>query len=157
MRSLTRPLLEVAAFHGLLGWLYVAAAAATRPDSLSLPITAVLPMRRDTFGACCLAVSALAALALQVRGEAHRPRRPLTPGTAAAVLRTVTGYALLVWAYLCVNSLTHPDTIGRRLTHFSPTPAEGTTAVVCFAASAAALLALRTVGGPRPAPVASRG
>ena len=156
MRPLIRPLLEVAAFQGLLGWLYVAACAAARPADMSQAIAAVLPMRRDTFGACCFVLSALAAFALQVRGEVHRPRRPLTRGPAAAALRTVTVYALLVWAYLSVNSLTHPQTIGRQLTHFSPTPSEGTTAVACFAVSAGTLLALRALGVRRTTPAASR-
>ncbi|WP_037601353.1 hypothetical protein [Streptacidiphilus rugosus] len=160
MRSATpspsRPLLEVGWLHGLLGWLYVAAVAAVRPDTMSLPITAVVPLRRDTFGACCFVVSALAALVLQARGQAHRPGR-LTPGTTAAVLRTIVCYALLVWVYVCVNSLTHPGTIGRRLTHFSPTPAEGTTAVLCFAVSAVALLLLRLLRARQAPPEPAHG
>ncbi len=150
MKQLARPLTEVAFVHGLLGWLYVAACAATRPEELDVAVATLFPVRRDTFGAGCFAVSALAAFALQVRSAAGpapwRPARPARRGPVDAALRTVVGYALLTWAYLCVNSLTHPETVGRQFTHFVPVPTEGTTAAVCFVASAAALLALRVRG-----------
>jgi hypothetical protein len=64
-------------------------------------------------------------------------------------LRTIAVYALLLWAYLAANSFTHPGTLSRRLTHFSPVPAEGTAAVCSFAASAVALLLLRVRGESR--------
>lgn len=60
-----------------------------------------------------------------------------------ATLRTVFVYGLLVWIYLAVNSLTHPETLPRPLTHFLPWPSEADTAVTCFVLSAAAFLALR--------------
>ncbi|MFI9270099.1 hypothetical protein ACIGXM_05215 [Kitasatospora sp. NPDC052896] len=141
-RALTGPVLDVALVHGLLGWLYVAAWAATRPDTLSGSLTSWLPLRRDTFGALCFAVSALAHLARGLRVERVPWRRGRGDRTDA-LLRTLTGYPLLAWAYLCVNSLTHPQTIDRQLTHFAAVPTEGTAAVGCFALSAAALLALR--------------
>jgi hypothetical protein len=153
MRPAVRALLEAAFVHGLLGWLYAAAVAAFRPDSLSQHIASVLPVRRDTFGACCFVVSAAAAFALQARGEwaLFGGRRTPRPGAVDAALRTLTGYALLVWGYLCVNSLTHPETLERRLTHFLPVPTEGTTADVAFTLSGAALFALRLRGGRRAA------
>ncbi|WP_145909854.1 hypothetical protein [Kitasatospora viridis] len=147
------PLLDVALVHGLLGWLYVAAWAATRPGTLSGELSSWLPLRRDTFGALCFALSAAAHLVRGLRpaGPPWRDRTRPGPGQpgdrVAAVLRTLVGYPLLVWAYLCVNSLTHPQTIDRQLTHFAPVPTEGTTAVACFALSAAALLALRLRAG----------
>ncbi len=153
MKGFVRPLTEVAFVYGLLGWLYVAACAATRPDELDVAVATLFPVRRDTFGAGCFALSALAAFALQVRaadGPAPwRPTRPARRGPVDAALRTVVGYALLTWAYLCVNSLTHPETVARQFTHFVSVPSEGTTAAVCFVASAAALLTLRVRGaGP---------
>lgn len=60
-----------------------------------------------------------------------------------ALLRTVRGYGLLVWAYLALNAVTHPETLRMQLTHFAPWPAEGDTAVLCFAASAVAFFVLR--------------
>jgi hypothetical protein len=143
MKRLARPLAETAMVYGLLGWLYVAASAAFRPDDMSAPITALVPMRRDTFGCLCFATSALCAAGLQIgTGRVLAPRRRGT-GAAEAVVRTAAGYTLLVWVYLCVNSLTHPYTIAMRLTHFTAVPTEGATAVACFLLSIAAFLTLR--------------
>lgn len=64
-------------------------------------------------------------------------------GVANALVRTVAGYCLLVWLYLCVNSITHPYTISTRLTHFAAVPTEGATAVACFLLSLAAFLTVR--------------
>ncbi|MFF7634660.1 hypothetical protein ACFZB9_16100 [Kitasatospora sp. NPDC008050] len=181
-RRLSGPLLDVALVHGLLGWLYVAVWAATRPDTLSGPLTSWLPLRRDTFGAVCFALSVLAHLTRGLcppgppwrgrDGQAARKGQATYKGQAArkgqngqdrqdgqprdrltAVLRTLVGYPLLLWAYLCVNSLTHPQTIDRQLTHFAAVPTEGTAAVGCFALSAVALLALRLhASDPRTGP-----
>jgi hypothetical protein len=134
---------------GLLGWLYVAACAAVRPQDMSLPITVLVPLRRDTFGTVCFAVSALCAAGLQIGTGRLLAVRPPGVGVAPALLRTVAGYAGLAWAYLCVNSLTHPATIGVRLTHFSPFPAEGTAATWCFLLCGASFLALRLRGSVR--------
>jgi hypothetical protein len=137
---------EVAALYGLLGWIYVAVYAAAFPDRLDHPIAAVLPIRRDTFGVLGFIVSSAAATMLRARtGRTWARRRP-GPGERGwtrAVLHTVFGYGLAAWAYLCVNSLTHPWTIGMRLTHFVPWPTEGDTAVAGFAASALSLFLLR--------------
>ncbi|WP_329570981.1 hypothetical protein [Kitasatospora sp. NBC_01266] len=144
-RRAVGPLLDVALVHGLLGWLYIAVWAACRPDSLSGPLSSWLPLRRDTFGALCFALSALAHLSRGLRPAAPPWWRPSGAhrDRVEALLRTLTGYPLLAWAYLCVNSLTHPWTIDRQLTHFATVPTEGTTAAGCFALSAVALLLLR--------------
>lgn len=136
---------------GLLGWIYVAACAAARPQDMSLPITALVPLRRDTFGSACFAVSALAAARLQIGTGRLLARSPAGTGVLPAVLRTVVGYCLLAWLYLCINSLTHPATIGLRLTHFCAFPAEGTTAVACYLAAGVAFMALRLLGSKREA------
>lgn len=152
MRPPVRAALETAMVHGLLGWLYVAALAAFRPHTLDAPIASVLPVRRDTFGACCFAASAAASFALRLHNGRAWERRAPRPGPAEALPRTVTGYALAAWSYLCVNSLTHPATIALPLTHFAAVPTEGTTASVCFTASAAALFALRARSTEEPRP-----
>ena len=144
MRPVDRSFLEVAALFGLLGWLYAAACAAFRPGLLSKPIAAVpLNMHRDTFGAFSFAVSLVATFVLQVHSGSVYRRLAARPGVLDAALRTVVVFGLLAWVYVAVNSLTHPATVGHRLTHFAPWPTEGTVAVVCFAASAASLFALR--------------
>jgi hypothetical protein len=139
-----RAALETALVHGLLGWLYVAAIAAVRPSELTVPISSLLPVRRDTFGAACFALSALAATLLHtttgrwwMRGGG--PRR----GAVPALLRTGTVCGLLMWAYLCVNSLTHRETLARPLTHFADVPREGQTASWAFAVTAVTLLLAR--------------
>jgi hypothetical protein len=153
--SRLRAAAEVVMLYGLLGWAYVAVYAAAFPNELDHPIAAVLPLRRDTFGVLAFAASAVAATALRAvtgrlwsRGDGARRRR----GWWRAVLHTVVGYGLLAWAYLCVNSLTHAWTIGMRLTHFSPWPTEGDTAVAGFAGSAVALFLLRSTGRPAAEP-----
>lgn len=143
MRRFGRAVLETAMVHGLLGWLYVAAVAAVRPDDLAVPVSSLLDIRRDTFGAVCFAVSALAAFLLHAMTGRWWFRPAPARGTVVALLRTLTGYALLAWAYLCVNSLTHPDTMSRPLTHFADLPREGETASWAFVVSAGALLSAR--------------
>jgi hypothetical protein len=147
-RRLLRSAAETAMVFGLLGWLYVAAVAAFRPDDLSVHIAAILPLRRDTFGAACFVGSALSAFGLRARLGTYWVRLRHRDDVAEAALRTTIGFALLAWAYLCVNSLTHPQTTGLHLTHFYAHPAEGTTAVACFAAAAGALFLSR--GRTRP-------
>ncbi|MFJ3640255.1 hypothetical protein ACIPRD_10935 [Streptomyces sp. NPDC090108] len=129
--------------YGLLGWLYVAVVAAFRPDVLAGPVSALVPVRRDTWGAVCFAVSAGAALVLQATTGAWCPRAAPRRGPLIALARVCCGYGLLVWAYLCLNSLTHPDTLSRPLTHFAAVPREGQTAFWAFVVSAAAMLAAR--------------
>lgn len=138
---------ETAMAVGLLGWVYVAVLAAARPTVLSEHIAAVLPVRRDTFGAVCLLCSALCAFTLRARTGAYWARLKAKGGILDAALRTIAGYALLVWAYLCVNSVTHPQTTGMRLIHFWSSPSEGTTAVASFVAASAALFVVRARGG----------
>jgi hypothetical protein len=150
VRATARAGAETVMAYGLLGWIYTAAVAACRPDALTVRISSMLPLRRDTFGTCCFTLSAVAAYALRSRTGTWWVRRPRLPGTGNAALSTVAGYALLAWAYLCVNSLIHPETITRPLTHFAAFPTEGTAASWCFALSGAALLTAR-LRGRRPA------
>ena len=141
---------EVAFVYGLLGWIYVAAYAAAYPHELSVPIAAAVPVRRDTFGALAFAVSALAAILLQARtGRVWARRDVPVRGLIRAVLNTVAWYGVMVWAYLCVNSMTHPRTMSMQLTHFVSWPSEGSTAVASFAASAAALYLVRSADPDR--------
>jgi hypothetical protein len=144
---LLRAAAETVMVFGLLCWIYVAAVAAFRPDSLNASIASVLPLRRDTSSVLCFTASAFAAFLLHARTGRFWARRPGRRGTAEAALRVLIGYCLLAWAYLCVNNLTHPSTTGLHLTHFAAHPAEGTTADICFAAAAVALFLLRAGGG----------
>jgi hypothetical protein len=80
------------------------------------------------------------------RGRRDVPQR-LGQRLLPALLRTVFGYGLLLWVYVAVNSLTHPVTMSRQLTHFLPWPSEGDTGSACFALSALAFLILRMRAG----------
>ncbi len=144
MNPRMRAAAEVALVHGLLGWIYIAAYAAAVPQELSRHVADLVPLRRDTFGALAFAASALAAITLQARtGRLWIRRSEPVRGLWHAVLNAVAGYGLLVWVYLCVNSMTHPWTLSKRLTHFFPWPSEGGTAVASYAASAVALFLVR--------------
>ncbi|GAA1961515.1 hypothetical protein GCM10009838_17640 [Catenulispora subtropica] len=138
-----RPAAETAMVAGLLGWVYVALIAVLRPGVLSEPITAVLPLRRDTFGALCLALSFGCAFALRARTGTFWTRRAGRPDAVEAGLAAVGGYSFLVWVYLCLDNLSHPQTTGYRLTHFFEHPSEGTTAVLCFLLLSGCLFGLR--------------
>jgi hypothetical protein len=144
---LLRAAAETVMVFGLLCWVYVAAVAAFRPDSLSASIASVIPVRRDTTSVLCFTASALAAFLLHARTGSFWARRPGRRGTGEAALRVLAGYCVLAWAYLCVNNLTHPWTTGLHLTHFAAHPAEGTTADICFAVAAVALFVLRARSG----------
>lgn len=143
MRTMYRPAAETLMVAGLLAWGYVALVAVLRPYALSEHISAVLPMRRDTFGAVSLAVSFGCAVALRARTGTFWARRAGRPDLAEAGMAAVGGYAFLVWVYLCGDNLTHPWTTGYRLTHFWEHPSEGTTAVLCFLLLCGCLFGLR--------------
>ena len=143
MRTMYRPAAETLMVAGLLGWVYVALVAVLRPHALAQPIAAVLPLRRDTFGALSLTMSFGCACALRARTGTFWARRAGRPDAAEAVLAAVGVYAFLVWGYLCGNNLIHPWTTGYRLTHFWEHPSEGTTAVLCFMLLSACLFGLR--------------
>jgi hypothetical protein len=49
-----------------------------------------------------------------------------------AVLRAVLAHSLIGWVYIALNALSHPWTLGLRLTHFSDWPHEGDFGVACF-------------------------
>ena len=49
-----------------------------------------------------------------------------------AVLRAVFAHSLIGWVYIALNALSHPWTLGLRLTHFSDWPHEGDFGVACF-------------------------
>jgi hypothetical protein len=145
-----RAAVEAVMVYGLLGWVYVAVYAAARPDELSQPIAALVPLRRDTFGALAFAASAVAATVLRgATGRLWAAGPEPARGWPRAILQTVAGYGVLVWIYLCANSLTHPWTLSQRLTHFASWPTEGSTAVAGFAASAIAFFLLRSAAPPR--------
>jgi hypothetical protein len=157
MRYHARAALDAVALLGFLGWMYVAAVAAFRPDEMTAAISVLLPVRRDTFGAACFLASAVAAFLLQViRSRWWEWHTGSRPGPLRAALRTVAGYGIAAWAYLCLNSLTHPRTVAQPFVHFCRLPTEGAVANGSFLVSGAAFYALR-VGSHRAADRTGRG
>ncbi len=53
-------LLRVVAIIGFLGWMFSATVAALEPNALRVPVSPWLPIRRDTFGIACFALSGAA-------------------------------------------------------------------------------------------------
>ena len=70
-------------------------------------------------------------------------------GIVDGILSTVALYAFAGWVYIALNAVVHPESLGRRLTHFAAWPREDTFGVVCFATSFASALALRILRGLR--------
>ena len=67
---------------------------------------------------------------------------PRESGVIRASLRAGRLYGFTGWAYIAGNSISHPETLSLRLTHFAPWPHEGDFGLICFVASAACHLAL---------------
>ena len=123
-------------------------------------------LRTDTTGVIAFAVAIVSLVVskyLQLRRRNGPPVEPVA-GTAGgqavqAVAETaaVLGTALVI--YLSLNAVTHPVTLGIKLTHLWPWPSEGTVRVIglgiCLAGVAASrYLRARAAGvGSRPAPV----
>jgi hypothetical protein len=69
-----RQLLKAVTFtvfiYGFAGWIYIALNAAFHPETLSLPLTHLLPWpREDTFGAVCYGVSFISLLVYRMLKE----------------------------------------------------------------------------------------
>jgi hypothetical protein len=94
-------------------------------------------LRTDTTGVIAFAVAIISLLAsryLQLRRRSSAPAEAVAhgPGVLAvqAVAETgaVLGTALVI--YLSLNAVTHPVTLGIKLTHLWPWPSEGTVRVI---------------------------
>lgn len=62
-----------------------------------------------------------------------------------AILRTIRLYAFAAWAYLAANSISHPPTMRKQLTHFVGWPHENTAAVTCALSSMIAFFTLHLI------------
>jgi hypothetical protein len=123
-------------------WVAVAALAVLDPDRLSVAVP-LLRLRADTTGALgyLVAAAAFACLAtLTARSD----------GTRAALRSALWSGVLLSgggWLYIAGNAFSHPQTLGRQLTHFAPRPLEREFGIVClvvFLACAIGLASTRT-------------
>jgi hypothetical protein len=147
--------LRTGVLFGLLGALYSGVTASFYSNELFESIThfSAWP-HRDTFGALCFAGSALCLLLLRILDiplfgvEVPAPRGAW--GRVASGLLSITFFwGLFGWAYIAANSLTHPWTLPRQLSHFAQWPREGTFGLACFLVSFASAIAIQFWGAYR--------
>jgi hypothetical protein len=163
-----RLIVESAAFG--LGYTAVliwsgAALVASLSGGEAKPYWPAIPhLRTDTTGVLAFAVAAVSLAVskyLQLRRRSDAPAEPVARPAgvlavqAAAETAAVLGTGLV--AYLSLNAVTHPVTLGIQLTHLWPWPSEGTVRVIALAvclASVATSRYLRTTA-TRPSPAAA--
>lgn len=107
----------------LVGWIVVAVIAAFDPAGLQMYVASFIPVRRDTLGIVCFALSASLFL---VSAVLRRRSYPL--------LRTVRVFAGATVVYLLTNALTHPETMRMPLTHLVSWPSELATLILASGA-----------------------
>jgi hypothetical protein len=110
-------------------------------------IASIAVSRTDTVAAVAFVVSALFSFAADF-SQGRRASTPLKDSVLAGILRVITYYGLLGWLYIVGNSLAHPETLHRQLTHLSNVPTESQFGIGCFVASALAALGLSLAGWP---------
>jgi hypothetical protein len=140
--------LRTVSLFTFLGWVYVAAVAVVHPERLPDPIVHWLSgPRHDTFGAVCFVVSVVTFVGYWLLTERRRPL-----GIARAIIRAGAWYGTAAWIYIAGNSISHPDTLHRQLTHFAGWPTEEQFALACFACSALCHFLLPLLPSPPPEP-----
>jgi hypothetical protein len=140
------------AYGSILCWATTCIVASFRVANLAMPYwSAIRCLRTDTCGAAafvaaaaCLAVSEYLRLSRLQGSSAELAVRATRPALAAlAVSKTVAVLSTGLVAYLSINAITHPVTLGMSATHFAPWPTEGTLRVLGLGACMAAVGTLR--------------
>jgi hypothetical protein len=130
------------------------------------PYWAAIPhLRTDTAGVIAFAV-AIVSLAvsryLQLRRRNGAPVEPVARSAGVLAVQAVAETAVVLAtglvAYLSLNAVTHPETLGMQLTHLLSWPTEGTVRVlallICLAAVAVRRYLRATAGLPgKPVPL----
>lgn len=138
-RAALHSLIDTVALFGAAGWAFVAVIAVFTPEGLPAPLFEGLPLRRDTFGIACFAMSAAAFVVRETRrGGTGRA----TPCYVAA-LTTIFWYSSAVAVYLLGNSVSHPQTMSMPLTHLLGWPTEGAVLRLAVLASLGSFFLLR--------------
>jgi hypothetical protein len=145
------------AYGALLCWLSTCAVASFHGAYLTRPYWAAIPaLRTDTCGALAFVVAAVSLTAseyLRLRRRhtgkafntpARSPRKMELGARAASETVAVLSTGLV--AYISVNAVTHPVTLGIHATHFAPWPAEGTLRVLALLGCVASVATLRYLG-----------
>ena len=139
---------RVVAFYALLVWAYGAMTAVFKLSRLKDTLIVSVPISRiDTSATAAFIVSALFFFAADY-GNSRRASARLKDSILASTLRVIAYYGLLGWLYIVGNSLVHPETLHKQLTHLSNVPTESQFGITCFLASALAALLLALVGWP---------
>lgn len=119
-------------------WGAVAAVAVLRPDRLSTAAPLV-GLRTDTVGALGYLIATLAfGGAALLTARSAGPRAGVRSALRSGLVLTGGG-----WLYIAGNALSHPQTLGKQLTHFAQHPLErefGIGCFVCFLVCAASLV-----------------
>jgi hypothetical protein len=140
------------AYGAGLCWASTCLVASFRVADLAMPYwSAIRGLRTDTCGAAAFIVAAVTlAVSEYLRlGRGGRFQRVVAPsGTAwqRAAIALAEAAAVMstgLVAYLSINAVTHPVTLGMPATHFASWPTEGTLRVLALAVCVAAVGALR--------------
>jgi hypothetical protein len=70
-------------------------------------------------------------------------------GTVEAIVQTIALYSFAGWAYIALNAVVHPVSLGWPLTHFASWPHEDTFGASCFAVSFVSTLTVRMLRATR--------
>jgi len=140
------------AYSSGLCWTSTCVVASFRVAYLAKPYwSAISDLRTDTCGAAafilttvCLAVSEYLRLRRRY-GVGAQLAVGATRGVLAAlaVAKTAAVVSTGLFAYLSINTVTHPVTLGMPATHFSPWPTEGSLRVLALATAMLAVGGLR--------------
>lgn len=68
---------------------------------------------------------------------------------AERVLMVIAAYSFAGWAYIALNAVVHPESLGWPLTHLADWPREDTFGILCFATSFTAAIAAAVLRGRR--------
>lgn len=140
------------AYGAGLCWASTCLVASFRVAGLAMPYwSAIRGLRTDTCGAAAFIVAAagLAVSEYLRLGPRRRSQRDVAPShtawvrAAQALAEAAAVLSTGLVAYLSVNAVTHPVTLGMPATHFAPWPTEGTLRVLALAVCVAAAGAMR--------------
>ncbi len=138
----------IVALYAFLVSLYGVTTAIFRPSRLSRPlIPAIGAPRIDTSATIALIVSGLFFVLRDVR-RSRDNARSFRSNVSGGVLRMFTWYGLFGWLYIAANSVVHPFTLNKQLTHFLSVPTESQFGAACFILSGIAWLSLTLAGWP---------
>jgi hypothetical protein len=138
----------VIALYAFFLWVYGAAIAVFEPSRLGEPLTRVFTTpRTDSSATVAFIVSGLFYL-LGAIGQAGKNGISKRKNVLDSLLRTAMIYGFLGWLYIAGNSLVHPATLTKPLSHLVSIPTESQFGLGCFVASGLACLLLSILGSP---------